>query len=341
MIKIGLVGLGYWGANLARVLHESQRCVLEACSDVDSQKVERIAHRYPGIHKFQSATDLLDSEVDAVVIATPIASHYSLACQALTSGKHVLVEKPLANSSRDALALVALANEVGRTLMTGHTFLFSPAVVNVKELIDAGKLGDLRYISSSRLNLGLYRNDVDVVWDLAVHDVSILLYWLEDFPVQAFSFGRACLTPKKQDVAFLWFQFASGCIASCEVSWLSPQKMRRTCVVGSERMVVYDDTDPNEKVKIYNKGVTLHEPRNFGEFQLSYRVGEMVAPALDNAEPLAAEIDHFLCCIEAGKKPRSDGAFGAQVVRAVEMATNGTPVSPLTQVAAGSSVKFP
>lgn len=322
MIKVGLVGLGNWGPNLARVLHQSQRCEFSACCDLDPRKVEKISRQYSGVRGFVSARDFFDADTDAVVIATPISTHYELAREALNRGKHVLVEKPLTESSQKALDLVALAKRVGRTLMTGHTFLYSPPVVKVKELIDSGTLGELHYVSSSRLNLGLYQNDVDVVWDLAVHDISIILYWLEDFPVQAFSFGRSCVQRARHDVAFLWFQFSSGFIASCEVSWLSPQKLRRTCVVGSERMVVYDDTDPNEKVKIYDKGVILHEPRNFGEFQLSYRMGDMIAPNLGNAEPLLLEVEDFIRCVETRETPRSNGSFGADVVRAIEMALN-------------------
>jgi predicted dehydrogenase len=201
----------------------------------------------------------------------------------------------------------------------------------VKELIDSGTLGDLHYLSFSRVNLGLYQKDVDVVWDLAVHDISILLYWLGELPVSACSFGRSCVQTTKRDVANLWFQFQSGLVASCEVSWLSPQKLRRTCVVGSKRMVVYDDTDPNEKIKIYDKGVILHQPETFGEFQLTYRTGDMVAPCLANTEPLLTEIEHFLECIETGQTPRTDGKFGADVVAAIELATKSSwqPEKPI------------
>jgi predicted dehydrogenase len=215
--------------------------------------------------------------------------------------------------------------------MTGHTFVYSPPVVKVKQLIDSGNLGDLHYLSFSRVNLGLYQKDVDVVWDLAVHDVSILLYWLGERPVRAGSFGRACVQKAKRDVAYLWFQFPSGPIAWCEVSWLSPQKMRRTCVVGTNRMVVYDDTEPSEKVKVYDRGVIVHQPETFGEFQLTYRIGDMVAPNLSNQEPLLIEIEHFFECIETGATPRTEGKFGADVVEAIEMAIRSSwePEQPL------------
>jgi len=322
MIKVGLIGLGYWGPNLARVLNQTSRCQFAACCDLDSAKLNKIAKQYPNIQPFRSFDDLLASDVDAVVIATPISTHHALATRALRAGKHVFVEKPLADSTEKARQLVDLAQTVGRTLMTGHTFVYSPPVVRIKDLINAGDLGQLHYLSFSRVNLGLYQKDVDVVWDLAVHDVSILLYWLGEFPSRASSFGRSCVQKSKRDVAYLWFQFPSGAIASCEVSWLSPQKMRRTCIVGSKSMVSWDDTEPSEKVKIYDRGVSLRAPETFGEFQLTYRMGDVHSPYLGNAEPLLLEIEHFIDCIETARPPRTDGHFGANVVAAIEMAIN-------------------
>jgi len=297
-------------------------CELAACCDLDAKKLQKLSRQYPQVRTFNQAKDLIDSDVDAVAIATSISTHYDLARQALLSGKHVFVEKPLTDSTEKALELAAMAKKLGLTLMTGHTFIYSPPVVKVKNLITSGAMGKLHYISFSRVNLGLYQKDVDVIWDLAVHDVSILLYWLGEEPVQAFSFGRSCIQQSKYDVAFLSFRFASGVIASVEVSWLSPQKMRRTCLVGSERMVVYDDTEPSEKIKVYDRGVTLHPPGTFGEFQLTYRSGDMVAPSLENTEPLLTEVEHFLHCVKTGETPLTNGEFGAAVVRAVEMAAN-------------------
>jgi predicted dehydrogenase len=322
MIKTGLIGLGYWGPNLARVLAQAQKSDFTAVCDLDPARLERIARQYPRARTFTDVNQFLDSGVDAVFVATPIGTHHDLARRALLAGKHVFVEKPLADTSARAAELTEIATSLGRSLMAGHTFVYSPPVVKIKELIDSGALGDVHYLSFSRVNLGLYNKDVDVVWDLAVHDVSILLYWLGEMPERACSFGRCCVQRAKRDVANLWYQFSSGRVAWCEVSWLSPQKMRRTCIVGSERMVVYDDTEPSEKVRVYDKGVSLRRPENFGEFQLSYRMGDMVAPHLSNAEPLLIEVDHFLDCIEAGKQPRTDGRFGEDVVRAIEMATD-------------------
>lgn len=333
MFRVGLAGLGYWGPNLARVLANNERCEFSACCDLDPKKLNKITRQYPSLKGFGNFHELLESNIDAVVIATNIGTHYELAKRALLHGKHVFVEKPLADSSNKAAELTKIGHFVNRTLMTGHTFIYSPPVVKVKELIDRGTLGDLRYVSVSRVNLGLYQNDVDVIWDLAVHDLSILLFWLGENPTKAWSFGRACIHTKR-DVAFLWYKFPSGVIASCEVSWLAPQKMRRTCVIGSEKMVVYDDLDPWGKIKLFERGVELATPSDFGEFQLTYRMGDVISPNLANVEPLAVEIDHFLKCIETGEVPITNGEFGTDVVRAIEIAIEGAQAESLAVVRA-------
>jgi predicted dehydrogenase len=324
VIKVGLTGLGYWGPNLARVLNQSTKCEFATCCDIDPGKLKKIASQYPTVRSVASFDELLASDVDAVAIATPISTHYDLARRALDAGKHVMVEKPLAHSSALAFDLVHRAEEQGLVLLTGHTFIYSPPVRNIKQLIDSGELGDMYYISLSRVNLGLYQKDVDVIWDLAVHDISILLYWLGESPLRGASFGRACVQGNKRDVAFLWLEFPSGVIASNEVSWLSPQKMRRTCIVGSRKMVVYDDTSPDERVRIYNKGVDWHEPRTFGEYQLSYRMGDMTAPYIDSSEPLLKELDAFIGTIEGGPPAETAGDFGARVVEALELVQGPT-----------------
>ncbi len=334
MIQAGLVGLGYWGPNIARVLSNNEGCKFVACCDLDSSKLQRITRQYPTVTAYRDFDELLRSDVDAVFIATNIRTHYDLAKRALIRGKHVFVEKPLADSSARAADLVRIADFSHRTLMTGHTFIYSPPVVKVKEMISAAELGDIRYITISRVNLGLYQHDVDVIWDLAVHDLSILLYWLSEVPTHAWSFGRSCVNSKR-DVAFLWFKFPSGVVASCEVSWLAPQKMRRTCVVGSEKMVVYDDVEPNEKIKIFDRGVVLSPPADFGEFQLTYRMGNIISPNLANSEPLAVEVDHFFECIKTGKTPITGGTFGTNVVKAVELAVQSSE-EPLYMAATGS-----
>lgn len=319
MTKVGLVGLGYWGPNLARVLNQSTACEFAACCDLDSKKVEKTARQYPTVAPMSSFEELLGSDVDAVVIATPISTHYELARRALDAGKHVMVEKPLAHNSALARDLVRRAEERGLVLFTGHTFIYSPPVRKVKDLIDSGELGDLHYISLSRVNLGLYQKDIDVVWDLAVHDLSILLYWLGESPIRGASFGRACVQKNKRDVAYLWLEFPSGVIANIEVSWLSPQKMRRTSIVGAKKMVVYDETSPDERIRIYDKGVEWHQPETFGEFQLSYRMGEMTAPYLSSSEPLLSEVDSYIRTIQGAERAETIGDFGARVVEALEL----------------------
>ncbi len=319
MIKLGLAGMGYWGPNVARVMNQYPGCTFAAACDLRPENLERITRQYPSVKGYVNFDEFLESDLDGVVIATPISTHHRLAKQALLAGKHVFVEKPLAHTCALARELVALAAARKLILFTGHTFIYSPPVIKVKQLIDDGELGDLHYISLSRVNLGLYQKDVDVVWDLAVHDISILLYWLGEMPFRGVSFGRACVQRGRRDVAFLWLEFPSGVVASNEISWLSPQKMRRTCVVGTKSMVVYDDTEPAEKLKIYDRGVNFNQPQTFGEFQLSYRMGDMRAPYLGSAEPLLKEMEHFVSCIETGAKPLTSGEFGAQVVEVLEM----------------------
>ena len=329
MPRVGLIGFGYWGPNLARTLSQTRKCEFVACCDSKREHLEKALSHYPYLRGFSDPEDMWPM-VDAVVIATPISTHFELAKEALKRGKHVLVEKPLAHESVLAQELVSLAEREKLTLMTGHTFIYSPPVIKIKELLDSHSLGELHYVSLSRVNLGLYQKDVDVIWDLAVHDVSILLHWLNEMPIWGTSFGRSCVQTNKNDVAFLWLRFPSGVIASIEISWLSPQKMRRTTVIGSKKMIVYDDTESSEKVKVYDSGVILHKPESFGEFQLTYRVGDMVAPRLNNVEPLVLEMEHFLQCIETGSQPNTSGAFGLQVVQVLEMVSKTSEiVAPL------------
>lgn len=315
-MKVGLIGAGYWGPNLARVLNQTKQADFVSVCDLDPVRLEKIKRTYH-IHGYDTLHAMLASDVDAVLVATPISTHYDIAKEALLHGKHVFVEKPLAHRSDLAEDLVTIADRQGLTLMCGHTFIYSPPVRKIKELIDGGSMGELYYMSLSRVNLGLYQQDVDVVWDLAVHEISIMLYWLGEMPIRSHMLGRACVRDKN-DIAFLWLEFPSGVIAQCEVSWLSPQKLRRTAVVGSQRMVVYDDMDPSEKVRIYDKGVDVREPESFGEFQLSYRTGDMVAPHLNNVEPLMVEVEHFIQCCSTGATPMTDGRFGTNVIKVLE-----------------------
>jgi len=321
MLTVALVGHGYWGPNLLRNYTELPGAAVSTVCDKRREALDRARLRYPGLRvttDFQDVTN--DDEIDAVLIATPISTHYRLARAALLAGKHVFVEKPMTTAADEARELVDLAEDQGLTLMVGHTFVFSPPVRKVKEIIEAGELGEVRFITSSRVNLGLHQKDVSVVWDLATHDLSILYYWLDEPAESVYVTGRGCVTPKIPDVAFVNLRFPSGVIASVNVSWLSPVKLRRTVVVGSKRMLLYDDTENVEKVKLYDHGVDFKDPETFGEFQLAYRTGDIVAPKLDTVEPLYAEAAHFLECIDSNRRPITDGLSGLRVVASLEAA---------------------
>jgi predicted dehydrogenase len=318
--KLGLavVGLGYWGPNLVRNLHELHDVVVPWVCDLDQARLDATGRRYPAVRTTTRFEDLLgDENVDAVVIATPVSSHAPLATAALKAGKHVFVEKPLAATSGEALALIELAESLQLTLMPGHTFLYSPPVNLVRDLIVAGELGEIYFVSTSRVNLGLHQPDVSVAWDLAPHDFSILRYWLEHAPCRVSALSRDCIVPGTPDVAFINLEFPSGTIAHVEISWLAPSKLRRTAVVGSEKMVVYDDSS-NEPVRIFDSGVTLPNPESFGEYRLTYRTGDIVSPRVEPTEPLLVEMADFCAAIRSGEPPRSSAAVGLDVVRMIE-----------------------
>lgn len=320
-INVGVVGCGYWGPNLVRNFLNNKGCGQVIACDLDPSKLERIQGRYPAIKVTPRSEDLFGSnQVDAVAIATPVKSHFQLARDAFRANKHVFVEKPFTTTSAEAEELIRLADEKGLILMVGHTFEYSPPVVKIGELISQGELGEIYFISSSRVNLGLHRKDVSVIWDLASHDFSILFFWLKASPLRISALGKDYVQHGIPDVAFINMEFPSGCVAHVEVSWLAPSKLRRTAVIGSEKMLVYDDTEVMEKVKIYDKGVAYKDPDSFGEFQLSYRAGDIVSPRLDNYEPLGVEVEHFFDCIRNGKKPKTDGLSGLRVVQALEAA---------------------
>ncbi|MBN1630609.1 MAG: Gfo/Idh/MocA family oxidoreductase [Thermoleophilia bacterium] len=321
MKKVAIIGYGYWGPNLLRNYMELAGAWVEWVCDSRPEALAKAACRYPAV---AGTTDyeqvLADPKVDAVVIATPISSHFSLARAALLAGKHVFVEKPMTGGTAEARELVELAALRGLTLMVGHTFVFSPPVRKVKEIIDAGELGDIFFITSSRVNLGLHQKDVSVVWDLAPHDLSILHYWLGETPSTVSVAGRACINPGIPDVAFINLRFPSGILAELEVAWLSPVKLRRTVVVGSKKMLLYDDTESVEKVKIFDHGVDFRDPETFGEYQLSYRTGDILSPKVGGSEPLFVEASHFIECLETSTPPITDGAAGLAVVASLEAA---------------------
>jgi predicted dehydrogenase len=276
---------------------------------------------------------LNDASIDAVAIATPVTTHYALAMAALGAGKHVFVEKPLATSSEEVLELTRVAVESGLVLMPGHTFLYSPPVTAIKRLIDDGELGEIYFISASRVNLGLHQADASVIWDLGPHDFSILRYWLDSLPTQVSAISRSCVLPGTPDVAFISMTYPSEAVAHVELSWLAPSKLRRTAIVGSEKMVVYDDMS-NESIRIFDSGAELPDPESFGEYQLSYRTGEIVSPRVEAAEPLSLELADFAAAILDGKPLVSSPEIGLDVVRTIEavdrsLANGGAPVSVL------------
>jgi predicted dehydrogenase len=317
-LRTAVVGLGYWGPNLLRNLVELEAAEVVTMCDTRQERLDHWGRRYPAVTQTTSYLEVLsDDSVEAVVIATPVSTHFELAAKALQFGKHVFVEKPLAASTEEGAELIRLARKAGRTLMPGHTFLYSPPVVLVKELIDKGDLGEIYFISSSRVNLGLHQSDVSVIWDLGPHDFSILRYWLGESPSSVSAMSRACVMPGTPDVAFVSMQYPSGTIAQIELAWLAPSKLRRTAVVGSERMVVYDDTS-GEPVRIFDSGATLPEPETFGEYQLSYRTGDIISPHVEPVEPLLRQMEDFCTAVRERIEPRSSAALGLEVVSTVE-----------------------
>jgi predicted dehydrogenase len=330
-IRAAVVGLGYWGPNLVRNLHELPGAEVAAVCDARPDRLASITDRYPAIRGVQDLDAILeDRDIDAVVLATPVSTHYELADRALHAGKHVFVEKPLAASGTEAAALLETAAQRGLVLMPGHTFLYSPPVDTIRALIESGELGDIYFASSSRVNLGLHQADVSVVWDLGPHDFSILRYWLGETPARVSAMSRGCILPNVPDVTFVNMEYPSGAVAHVELSWLAPSKLRRTTVVGSRKMAVYDDTS-NEPVRLFDSGVMVPDPETFGEYRLTYRTGDIVSPHVSAAEPLSVEIADLCEAIRSGSTPRSSAELGVEVVRIIEavddsLAAGGAPV---------------
>ena len=319
-IGIAVVGLGYWGPNLLRVLGDNLDAEVRWICDLDTERLAKYRRRHPGARVTTRIDRVLaDADVDAVIIATPVHTHYTLASQALRAGKHVFVEKPLAQSAELADDLAELARARSRILMCGHTFLYSPPVRAVKRMIEAGTLGDIFFISSSRVNLGLHQRDISVIWDLGPHDFSILLYWLSELPTSVRAVGRDSIVKGIADVAFVTMTFASGIVVNVELSWLAPSKLRRTVLVGSERMVIYDDGAP-EPVRLFDRGVVYRDPETFGEYHLSYRSGDVISPRIESHEPLSLEVADFVKAIQNGDRMEFHTAVARSVVRIVEAA---------------------
>jgi len=322
-LKVGIIGLGYWGPKLARNFHELQNANLEWACDLNRARLEHIVKLYPEVRITCDYHELLASDVDAVCIATPVSTHYPLAMEALKAGKHILVEKPLSACTTQAEEIIAEANQKSLIVMAGHTFVYNPAVVAMKDIIASGQLGEIYYINGTRVNLGLFQPDINVAWDLAPHDISILNYVLDMKPESASARGKIYVQPKKglHDVVYLSLYFPNSVMADIRLSWLDPCKIRRYTVVGSEKMLVYDDIADVDKILIYDKGVEIppYSDTEY-EFRLSYRTGEAIPYPINWVEPLKAECQHFVDCIREGKEPRSGGRSALDVIRVLEAA---------------------
>jgi predicted dehydrogenase len=323
MIKIGVIGYGYWGPNLVRNFVESNQAQVTAISDLQPERLTTARLRYPATRATASFQELLDDpEIDAVVIATPVFSHFDLACKALSAGKHVLVEKPMTASSEQAARLVDLAASKRLVLMVDHTFVYTSAVRKMRELVDAGDLGQIYYYDSVRINLGLFQTDVNVIWDLAVHDLSILNYVLPCHPVAVSATGMSHVPGEAENIAYLTLFFDTNLLAHVHVNWLAPVKIRRTLIGGSRKMIVYDELEGSEKLKVYDKGINVSDQaEKLYQMKINYRAGDMWAPQLDNTEALRVEALEFIRCVESGTRPLTDGEAGLRVVRILEAAT--------------------
>lgn len=336
MVRIAVIGYGYWGPNLVKTLNQSTECDLAAVCDMDTARLEAVKANYPSVHITASFQEILDDDsIDAVIIATPARTHHALGVQALRAGKHVFTEKPLALSSADCEDLIQVARQENRALMVGHTFMYSPALIKVKEMVDADDMGDIFYLYMQRLNLGRVQTDLNAMWSIAPHDVSIALHLLEKTPVEVSATGSSYLTKGIDDVVFVAMTFPNGAVAHIHVSWLDPRKVRSTTVVGSDRMVVYDDVADEEKVKVYDKSAVKDD----GSPIFKLHAGDIFVPRVANTEPLANEIAHFAQCIREGTRPLTDGQAGLDVVRVMEaaqksMEQHGAPVQLITRAAA-------
>jgi len=322
MIKIGVIGCGYWGPNLIRNFHQIDRSEMVMAADLDQDRLKYIESLYPSVKTTIDYRDIINnSGIDAIAIATPVNTHKKFAIEAMEQGKHVFVEKPMASSVADAEAMIDLSESNGCCLMVGHTFEYTAAVRKIKEIMDSGELGDIYYISAQRLNLGLFQQDINVVWDLAPHDISIILYLIGKEPEYLTTIGTSHINPRIQDVATLTMVFDANLIAFIQCSWLDPNKVRKITIVGSKKMLVYDDIEPNNKISIFDQGVEVPSHYNtFAEFHYAYRYGDIVIPKIDNYEPLKVELTHFIESIEQKKTPKTDGRNGLRVVKILEAA---------------------
>lgn len=338
MVNVGVIGCGYWGPNLIRNFNGLPGANLKAIADLDEKRLRQVGLLYPNALKTTDHRDIiLDDDIQAVVVATPMSTHHRLGSEVLEAGKHLFLEKPMATNSEDCRRLNAMAAARNLKIMVGHTFVYTPAVRKIKALMDSGELGDVYYVNISRVNLGIFQQDANVVWDLAPHDVAMLNYLFQADPVSVSANGRCYVQRDKgiEDVAFVTLEYPGGRLAHIHVSWLDPNKIRTCTFVGSRKMLVYDDVSPSEKIRVYDKGVDVQPHyQDYGEFQLLYRSGDIFVPRIDTVEPLKIETDHFLKVIAGLEANLSSGEEGLKVVQVLEGAClsiqqDGKPI-PLT-----------
>jgi len=317
-VKIGLIGYGYWGPNLARNFSRQPGCELTAICDSDEARLSVAQQDYPSSSMVTDSKDIFDApDIQLVVIATPVNSHYELAKRALESGKDILVEKPLTDNEAHAAELAELAEKKGLILAVDHTFLFTPAVRKIREIIEDGEIGDIVYVDSVRVNLGLFQHDVNVVWDLAPHDLSILRFITGKNPSSIMATGHCYGLENNESVAYVHLKYDDGLFSHCHFNWMSPVKIRRMMICGTEKMIVYDDMEQTEKVKVYDKGITVKDtdPTEYSRINIGYRDGDILSPNLDTREALDLEAEHVLACVRDRKQPLVDGRFGLDIVR--------------------------
>ena len=324
MISIGLIGYGYWGPNLLRNFAELPGITIDAVADLRADQLEFVSRRYPSIRTTTHFEDVIaDKSIDAIAIATPVATHFELGMAALMAGKHLWLEKPMAETSRQAEKLVEQAQMRSLTLFVDHTFIYTGAVQKMRELVKGGKLGRILYYDSTRVNLGLFQRDVNVVADLAVHDFAILDYLLGEHPTAISAAGVNHFPGTRENLAYITLFYDSGAIGHTNVNWLAPVKVRKVLLGGSKRMLTYDDLEPSEKVRVYDKGVSFtDDPKQIHEMRVGYRTGDMWAPKLDATEALRIAAEHFVECVEKGKTPITDGWLGLRMVELIEAATS-------------------
>lgn len=322
MLSVGVIGCGYWGPNLIRNFIQLKKSHVHSVADLDESRLAHMKQLYPSVRTTQDYKTIISNKnIDAIAVATPIKTHFKIASEALSAGKHVFVEKPIAGSAREAEKLTKLARKKRLKLMVGHIFLYTGAVNKMKEIVDSGELGKIYYVNSQRLNLGLFQQDINVIWDLAPHDISIILHLLGQEPESVTAVGASHIHPSVEDIAVLTMRFKKELVAFVQSSWLDPDKIRKLTIVGSKKMLIYDDVQPTEKIRIYNKGRGLPEHYDtFAEFPYSFKYGDTIIPKLEGSEPLQTQLNHFLDCIIKDEEPLTNGENGVAVVRILENA---------------------